>query len=107
MVIIGLAISYGLLLITVIGLSALVYLPANAATGRSLIFFEDISGMAWEEFQSAAQNMSHDLMERQLLHQIYVVSQVASVKMRCVRWAIILSLPAILAWFALLAWSSV
>lgn len=107
MVIIGLAIVYGLLLITVIGLSALVYLPANAATGRSLIFFEDISGMEWEEFQSAAQNMSHDMMERQLLHQIYVVSQVASVKMRRVRWAIIISLPAILAWFALLAWSSV
>ena len=107
MAIIGLAIVYGLLLTTVIGLSALVYLPVSARTGRSLIFFEDIAGMGWVEFQSAAQNMTHDLMERQLLHQIHVVSQVASVKMRRVRRAIIISLPAILTWFALLAWSHV
>ena len=34
------------------------YMPMNAKTGRSLIFFEDIAGMEWEEFQSAAWNMS-------------------------------------------------
>ena len=73
----GLTIVYGLLLTTVIGLSALVYLPFNARTGASLIFFEDIAGMGWMEFQSAARNMSHDLMEQQLLHQIYIVSQVS------------------------------
>ena len=49
--------------------------------------------------------MSHDLIERQLLHQIYVVAGVVSIKMRRVRWAIIMSLPAILSWFTLLAWS--
>ena len=101
----GVAIVYGLLLATAIGLAVLVYLPRNAKTGRSLIFFEDIAAMEWEEFQSAARNMSHDLIERQLLHQIYVVAGVASVKMRRVRWAITISLPAILVWFALLAWS--
>ena len=99
------AIVYGLLRTTVIGLSALVYLPMNRKTGRSLIFFEDIAVMGWEEYQSAARDMSHDLIERQLLHQIHVVAGVASVKMRRVRWAIIISLPAILVWFALLAWS--
>ena len=88
-----------------IGLAAWVYMPMNAKTGDSLIFFEDIAAMEWEDFQSAARNASHDLIERQLLHQIYVVSGVASVKMRRVRWAIRMSLPAILAWFALLAWS--
>ena len=101
----GLTIVYGLLLTAVIVLAALVYLPMNAKTGRSLIFFEDIARMEWEEFQSAARNMSHDLIERQLLHQIYVVARVASVKMRRVRWATIISLPSILAWFVLLAWS--
>ena len=105
MAIIGLVIVYGLLLTTVIGLSALVYLPVNPRTGTSLIFFEDIANMGSREFQSSARNMSHDLMERQLLHQIHVVSQVTSVKMRRVRWAIILSLPAVLVWAALLAWS--
>ena len=77
----------------------------NAKTGGSLIFFEDIAAMGWEEFQSGSRNMSYDLIERQLLHQIYVVSQVVSFKMRRVRWAIILSLPAVLVWAALLAWS--
>ena len=103
--VIGLVIVYGLLLTAVIVLAAWVYLPMNGKTGRSLIFFEDIARMEWGEFQSAAQNMSHDLIERQLLHQIYVVAGVASVKMRRVHWAIIIRLPAILVWFALLAWS--
>ena len=101
----GLTAIYGCLLAMVIGLAAWVYMPINARTGRSLIFFEDIAAMEWGEFQSAARNMSHDLIDRQLIHQIYVVAGVASVKMRRVRWAIIISLPAILVWFALLAWS--
>ena len=68
------AIVYGLLRTTVIGLAALVYLPMNRKTGRSLIFFEDIAVMGWEEYQSASRNMSHDLMERQIIDQIYRVS---------------------------------
>ena len=96
---------YGCLLAMVTGLAAWVYMPNNARTGPSLIFFGDIATMEWGEFQSAARNMSHDLIERQLIQQIYVVAGVASVKMRRVRWAIIMSLPAILVWFALLAWS--
>ena len=71
--VIGLTIVYSLLLTAVIVLVALVYLPMNEKTGRSLIFFEDIATMEWGEFQSAAQTMSHDLIECQLLHQIYVV----------------------------------
>ena len=103
--VIGLAVIYSLLLTAVVLLAALVYLPMNAKTGRSLIFFEDIAAMEWGDFQSAARNMSHDLIERQLIYQIYVVGGVASVKMRRVRWGIILSLPAIAMWFTLLAWS--
>ena len=103
--VIGLTIVYGLLLTTVITLAALVYLPMNTKTDRSLIFFEDIAAMGWEEFQSGSRNMSYDLIERQLLHQIYVVSQAVNFKMRRVRWAIVLSLPAVLVWAILLAWS--
>ena len=103
--VIGLTIVYSLLLTAVIVLAALVYLPMNSKTSRSHIFFEDIAAMEWGEFQSAARNMSHDSIECQLLHQIYVVAGVASVKMRRVRRAIMISLPAILVWFALLAWS--
>ena len=102
--VIGLTIVYGLLLTTVITLAALVYLPMNTKTDRSLIFFEDIAAMGWEEFQSGSRNMSYDLIERQLLHQIYVVSQAVNFKMRRVRWAIVLSLPAVLVWDILLAW---
>ena len=56
--------------------------------------------MEWADFQSAASNMSHDLIERQLLHRIHVVAEVTSIGIRRV---IIMSLPAILAWLALLA----
>ena len=108
MIVAGLAAIYVLLLTAVIGLAAMVYAPMNAKTGRSLIFFEDIATMEFREFESAARDMSHDLIERQLLDQIHRVSVVASVKTRDsrVRYAIILSLPTIPAWFALLAWSN-
>ena len=104
--VIGFTIAYISLLAIVIVLAAMVYMPMIAKTGQSLIFFEDISDMEWEEFQSAAQNMSHDTIEHQLIDQIYRVSSVASVKMRRVRWPIILSLPATLSWVALLALSN-
>ena len=104
---VGLAAVYSLLLIAVILLAAMVYKPMNARTNQSFIFFEDIAAMEFQEFQSKARNMSSNLIEHQLLDQIYRVSKVASIKMLRVRWAILLSLPAIALWFVLLAWSSV
>ena len=105
--VVALAAIYGLLLTAVILLAAMVYMPMNARTNRSLIFFEDIAAMEFHEFQSKARNMSSNLIEHQLLDQVHRVSKVASTKMRRVRWAIVLSLPAIALWFVLLAWSSV
>lgn len=106
-VVIGLAAIYGLLLSVVILLAAMVYMPMNARTNRSFIFFEDVAAMEFQEFQSRARNMSSSLIEHQLLDQVHRVSKIASTKMRRVRWAIVLSLPAIALWFVLLAWSSV
>ena len=63
--------------------------------------------MEFQEFQSKARNMSRNLIEHQLLDQVHRVSKLASTKMRRVRWAIVLSVPAIALWFVLLAWSSV
>ena len=105
--VVGLTVIYGLLLTAVILLAAMVYMPMNARTNQSFIFFEDIAAMAFQEFQSKARNMGSNLIEHQLLDQIYRVSKVASIKMRRVRCAILLSLPAIVLWFVLLAWSSV
>ena len=105
-VVVGLTAIYGLLLTTVILLAAMVYMPMNARTNQSFIFFEDIAAMEFQEFQSKARNMGSNLIEHQLLDQVYRVSKVASIKMRRVRWAILLSLPAIVLWFVLLAWSS-
>ena len=84
--VIGFTIAYISLLAIVIVLAAMVYMPMIAKTGQSLIFFEDIADMEWEEFQSAARNMSHDMIEHHLIDQIYRVPSVASVKMRRVRW---------------------
>lgn len=63
--------------------------------------------MGFQEFQSKARNMSRNLIEHQLLDQVHRVPKVASTKMRRVRWAIVLNVPAIALWFVLLAWSSV
>ena len=107
MLMVGVTTAYGSLLIMVIWLAARVYLPINERTGESLIFFEDIAAMDFQAFQSQARNMSIDLIERQLIDQVYRVSLVASAKMRRVRQAIWLTLPSIGAWLTLLVWSHV
>ena len=94
-------------LCTAFGLAAAVYVPRNPRTGKSYVFFEDIAAMEYTEFESAARNMSGDVIERQLIDQIYRVSRVASVKMKRVRWAIWSSVPAVALGLILLAWSSV
>ena len=94
-------------LFTAFGLAAAVYVPRNPRTGKSYVFFEDIAAMGYSEFESAARNMSGDVIERQLIDQIYRVSQVARVKMKRVRWAIWSSVPAAALGVILLGWSSV
>ena len=94
-------------LCTAFGLAAAVYVPRNPGTGKSYVFFEDIAAMEYTEFETAARNMSSDVIERQLIDQIYRVSRVASVKMKQVRWAIWSSVPAVALGLILLAWSSV
>ena len=89
------------------GLAAAVYMPRNTKTGKSNIFFEDIAAMEYPEFESAARNMSSDVIERQLIDQIYRVSRVASIKMKRVRWAIWSSVPAVALGLILLAWSNI
>ena len=93
-------------LFTAFGLAVAVYVPRNSRTGKSYVFFEDIAAMEYSEFESAARNMSSDVIERQLIDQIYRVSRVASFKMKRVRWAIWSSVPAVALGLILLAWSS-
>ena len=102
---IAVAAVYVLLLGVVVVLAALVYLPMNPRTDRSLIYFEDIAAMEFEEFRDRAVDQEAVEIERQLLDQIYRVSRVASKKMRRVWCAITLSLPGLAFWSALLAWS--
>ena len=99
-------VAYVLSLIGTIWMAAAVYMPRNPKTGRSLIFFEDIAAMNYSSFETAAKDMPSDIIEQQLIDQIYRVSRVASVKMKRVSWAIWISLPTIVFGLTLLAWSS-
>ena len=87
-----------------IALAALVYLPMNPRTNRSLIFFEDIASLEFEDFRSRAVNQGAEQIECKLLDQIHRVSRVASIKMGRVWRAILMSLAGVLLWFALLTW---
>ena len=102
-----LIVLYGVFVIAVVTLSALVYIPANPRTGKSLIYFEDISHMEYEAFETQAKEMPPELIESQLLDQIHRVSQIASTKMNRVRWAFIFTGPSSLLWLVLLVWGSV
>ena len=63
--------------------------------------------MDYELFESRAKGMNTEAIERNLLDQIHRVSKIASVKMRRVRWAFLLSAPPSSLWLVLLAWGTV
>ena len=62
--------------------------------------------MRRDRFEERAKRMTPEGIERQLLDQIYRVSQIASSKMKLVRLAFILSIPAGVLWLGLFAYSS-
>ena len=105
-VLIAVIVLYSFLLVSVVAFAVLVYVPINPRTGESLIYFEDVAAMDFELFESRAKGMSEDVIESQLLDQIHRVSKIASVKMRRVRWAFLLSAPASALWLVLLAWGT-
>ena len=103
----ALLILYVSFVIAVVVLAALVYMPTNPRTGKSVIYFEDISHMEYGAFEVQAKVMTPDLIERQLLDQIHRVSQIVSTKMHRVRWAFILTGPSSILWLVLIVWGSV
>ena len=105
-ILVTLIVLYSFLLVAVVAFAALVYVPINPRTGESLIYFEDIAAMDYKLFESRAREMSVESIERHLLEQIHGVSKIASVKMRRVRWAFLLSAPASALWIVLLAWGT-
>ena len=87
-------------------LAALVYVPVNPKTGESVVYFEDISAMTYGDFRKKASAMTTDIIEDELLDQIFRISRIASIKMARVTRAFIFTVPSIILWFTLLAWSS-
>ena len=57
-------------------------------------------------FRDQAKRLEPEAIEDQLLDQIHEVSRIASMKMRRVRWAYLVSGPAIVVWVVVLAWGS-
>ena len=100
-------ILYGGFFVAVVVLAARVYMPTSPKTGRSIIYFRDISSMKYEAFEAQAKEMTPDLIESQLLDQVHRVSQIASKKMRRVWWAFILTGPSGVLWLVLLVWGSI
>ena len=105
--IVALIVLYGAFFTAVVVLTALVYIPRNSKTDRSLIFFEDIAAMEYQAFEKASQDLSEESIEGQLLDQIHRVSKIASLKMLRVRQAFLTSVPATILWLILLAWGSI
>ena len=84
-----------------------VFLPRTPREGKSLIYFEDIANMDYESFIKQSKELNKDVIEEQLLQQIFVVSGIASKKMQRVRCALILSGIALVLWVSLIGVSAV
>lgn len=100
-------ILYVIFAIGAVAIAASVYVPRNRKAGGSLIYFEDIAAMGSQRFKERAIRMTPEEIEGQLLDQIYLVSGIASIKMRRVRWAFALSGLSGILGIALLGWGSV
>ena len=87
--------------------AAIVYVPRNPGTGKSLIYFEDIAALSVAEFSERSKGMSGEEIQRLLLQQVHAVSDVASTKMKWARLAYIADAPSVLLWIALLACASI
>ena len=98
---------YAISLIASMAFAAWVYIPRNPKTGTSLIYFEDIAAMQPQDFRERAGRMDAGEIERQLLDQVYIVSGIASTKMRLVCWSYWAGGPCVLLWAVLLAWGSI
>ncbi len=103
----ALGMVYSISLLGAVGLGIWVYIPSTPKSGKSLIYFADIANMDYAKFEIAALQLQSPDIERQLLDQIYRVSCIARDKMRRVRWAFVVSVPAFIAGIILLAWGSV
>ena len=97
---------YLVFLISAVVLAALVYIPINPKTGKSLIYFEDVSSMSYDTFEAMAKQVTLETIEEQLIDQIHRVSKVASTKMYRVKWAYFLTAPATSLWLILIVWGS-
>jgi len=98
--------TYVISLILVVIAGASVYFPITPRTGSSLLYFEDVAEIHLESFTDRAMQMDSGEIERQLLQQIHTVSRIASLKMRRVRWSLLLSVPAVCSWALLIAGGS-
>ena len=104
---IALLASYACCVIATVAMGAKVYIPLNPRTGKSLIFFEDVAALSFESFQRQANQLTPAEIESQLLDQVHRVSQIASVKMRWVRWAFWVTVPSLILWLALIVWGAI
>ena len=105
-VLIVVAAFYGIATIGSIAIAAWVYVPVNRKASGSLIYFEDIAAMGCRKFKERAMGMTPEEIEEQLLYQIYLVSRIASDKMRRVHCAFMASVPSGILGIALLGWGS-
>ena len=98
---------YLVFLLSAVVLAALVYIPINPTTGKSIIiYFEDISTIKYKTFEVMAKKMTPEVIEAQLIDQIHRVSKVASTKMHRVKWAFLLTAPTTILWLVLMVWGS-
>lgn len=108
------AFSFLLLVVYVIGgaggwmQAALVYLPRapkpglRARHGTSIVYFDDIQAMSFDEFAERSRHMRATELEIDLLRQVHVVAGIAAEKMRRVQLAFMASGIALSGWIALI-----
>jgi hypothetical protein len=96
-------------------LGIFVYLPRAPRTSlvhhhegappTSLVYFDDIRRISLDEYRQRTIDISARDLEQDILRQVHTVSGVAAVKMGYVRYALLSTIGAFLAWLPLIAWA--
>jgi hypothetical protein len=85
-----------------------VYVPTAPRRGiarthtNSLFYFDDIQAMTIHEFERLSIELDLDAAERDVIHQAYTVSKIATMKMLGVQRAYMFSALTLLAWIPLI-----
>jgi len=90
----------------VLALTLSVYFPVLSRGHGSVLFFEDVRHMPFEQYARQTRSLTENEVEDDLMNMIHASSAIASTKFHQLRWAYVLSAISLATWLPLMGWAN-